>query len=269
MRKCQMCGYLVLGDGEICKHCGALLPRASLLVTSGAPPAASVTHAPQPAPPASPPPPSFGSPPPMDREYWNPPAAPLPQKPARSTPRVALVFIVVASMALGWVAVGRFFNDDKVPAGTSDFVAGNGVAYSSPDNTFTAEFPSQPVLKRQTIPVGSSSATMNLAQAQTDKYEVVAASMVLPIRIPEGQVDAALHEILDAGAQSQGAKIESEKPVTVNGATGIEVRAKVQDGYDARMLVVVSGSRVFFLGTHAVYGNDRLYDALLSSLVIF
>ena len=47
MRKCQSCGYLVLGDGDTCKHCDAPLPPAPLpraaatapvLVQSASPP---------------------------------------------------------------------------------------------------------------------------------------------------------------------------------------------------------------------------------------
>lgn len=256
-----MCGYLVLGDGEICNNCGCLLPRISALVTIGAPPAAPRTPAPSSA--------SFSGLLPVERGSWDAPS-PVPAKAARSnTPRAVLAFIAIASMALGWVAVDRVFQHDKLPAGTSSFVAGHGIPFSSPDHTFDAEFPVRPKLIQKRFSVASVVATLNLAQAQTDDYEVVAASMVLPIRVPDSDVDAAIHQILDAGAASQDAEILTEKKVSIEGASGIEVRAKVKDGYDARLLVVVSGSRFYLLGVHARFATNRLYDALVSSLIIY
>ena len=68
-------------------------------------------------------------------------------------------------------------------------MAGHGVSFSSPDHTFDARFPIDADLHRQVITVSSASATLNLAQAQTDDYEVVAASMVIPFSLPAGQVD--------------------------------------------------------------------------------
>ena len=273
-----MCGYLVLGEGEVCKHCGALLPRVSALVTIGGPPppAPAPPYAPAPArvmapAPEAPLPPSasFSAPPPMGRDPWDPPS-PVPVKTSRSnTPRALIAFIAVTSMVLGWVGMGQFFEHDKLPAGTKAFVAGHGVSFSSPDHTFDAQFPSQPKLIQKQFSVASSAVTLNLAQAQTDDYEVVAASMVVPVSMPDSEVDAAIDQILDAGAASQDTHILTRKKVTIQGASGIEVRAKIKDGYDARLLVVVSGSRFYLLGVHATVGTGRLYDALVSSLIIY
>ncbi len=182
---------------------------------------------------------------------------------------MVLAFVVIASMALGWVAMGQFLKHDKVPADAKDFVAGHGVSFSSPDHTFDAQFPSQPTLIQKQFSVVSSMTTLNLAQAQTADYEVVVASMVVPVRIPDSEVDAAIHQILEAGATAQDARITSEKKVTVVGAPGIEVRAKINDGYDARLLVIVSGSHFYLLGVHATSGVGRLYDALIASLIIY
>ena len=78
-----------------------------------------------------------------------------------------------------------------------------------------------------------------------------------------------LHEILNSGAASQGDTITSEARVTRDGAEGIEVRAKVSDGYDARLMVLISGSRIYLLGVHAKHGTARLYNALVASLVMY
>ena len=295
MRKCASCGYLLFGEGDTCKHCGVTLPlvSAGALVTSGAPAAsvpataaAPAAVSPLPSTPFAPPPialpppapPALAPPAPLPptsgrtavaREYWTPSPPPAPTKPSRSTPRALIAVISVASMALGWVAVGQFLHKDSIPAGTSAFVAGHGVVYSSPDHTFDARFPSTPTVEQRVISVSSASATLNLAQVQTDDYEVVAASLVLPVAVPPGQVDTVLHDILTAGAASQGDKIVSEKHVTHYGATGIEVQAKVTDGYDARLMVLISGPRVYLLGVHAKTGTGRLYDALVSSLIMY
>jgi hypothetical protein len=278
MRKCQMCGYLVLGDGEICKHCGALLPRVSALVAAGGPPPPAPAATPPrpaardmaPAPDAPlPAPASFSAPPPMGLDSWDPPS-PVPVKTSRSnTPRALIAFIAVASLVLGWTGMGQFFSNDKLPAGTKAFVSGHGIPFSSPDHTFDAQFPSPPTLMQRQFSVSSATVTLNLAQAQTDDYEVVAASMVVPVSMPDSEVDAAIDQILDAGAAAQDAHIVTRKKVTIEGASGIEVRAKIKDGYDARLLVVVSGSHFYLLGVHAKVGTGRLYDALVSSLIIY
>jgi hypothetical protein len=282
MRKCPDCGYLVFGDGDACKHCGAPLspaaaappyvaqPLPPVLVTSGAPP----------QPPLSVPPvlPPFyregasAAPPaqePIGREYWTPPTPVVVPSKRAGTPRSLIALISIVSMVLGFVAVNHVFNRNALPSGTSDFVAGRGIPYSSPDHTFDARFPMAPTVQQKPYSTPSGTVTMNLAQVQTDDYELVAASMVLPVSVSGERVDAVLHNILMEGANAQGAKIATETPITRYGATGLEVRAKVKDGYDARLVVLVSGSHVYFLGAHAKRGTVRLYDALMGSLVLY
>jgi hypothetical protein len=259
MRKCPDCGYLVFGDGDACKHCGAPLP-APVAAAVGVPPVLPpFTRDGAPA-----------SPPPVTREYWTPPD-PVAPPPAASnkSPRALVAIICVVAMALGWVTIGNLLNKDSLPSGTSDFVSGHGVAYSSPDHTFDARFPKAPTVERRPLSTPTASVTINLAQVQTDDYELVAASMVLPVSVPSAQVDTVLHDILRAGAESQGATISSEEKVTHYGATGIEVHAQVRDGYPARLMVLISRNHVYLLGAHAKHGTERLYDALVSSLVMY
>ena len=166
------------------------------------------------------PPDDFGAPDPalssgrgrtsFERDYWTPSDPPAPAKRASSTPRSLLILVSVLSMALGWVAFDHIVNRDSLPPGTSAFVAGHGVAYTSPDHTFDAQFPRTPTVDHRVLAVSTTTATLNLAQDQTDDYEVVAASLVLPVAVPAGQVDTVLHEILNSGAASQGDTITSE-----------------------------------------------------------
>ena len=93
--------------------------------------------------------------------------------------------------------------------------------------------------------------------------------MILPVTVPASEVDSALHQIIRADAASQGDSITGEQPVERDGATGIEVKAKVSDGYDARFLALIAGSRVYLFGVHAKHGTQRLYDALVASLVMY
>ena len=209
------------------------------------------------------------APEPIGGEYWTPPTPVVTAKRTSSTPRSLIVLISVMSMALGFVAVNHVFNRNALPSGTSDFVAGRGVPYSSPDHTFDARFPTTPTVEQKPFQTASGTVTMNLAQVQADDYELVAASLVLPVSVSGDRVDAVLHNILMEGANAQGAKISSETRITRYGATGLEVRAKVKDGYEARMVVLVSGSHVYFLGAHAKRGTVRLYDALMGSLVLY
>ena len=277
MRKCPACGYLVFGDSESCKHCGAPLAPAATApptappapVTSGAPPLTAMAvppPVPRAGPPsASPPPPT----PPIDRDYWSPPPPSAPAPSSRPKSRSVLVLVVVISMALGWVAFDHFANANALPPGTSAFVAGHGVPYTSPDHTFGAQFPATPTVESRVIPVSGTSATINMAHLQTDDYEIVAASMVLPISIPAAEVTPVLRDVLNKSATDQGDKIASQTEVNHFGVPGIEIRAKVSDGYTARFMVLISGSRIYLLGVHAKTGTDRLYDALLSSLTMY
>lgn len=276
MRKCQTCGYLVLGDGDECKHCGAPLPRAvaspvaaPALVPSAAPPAVPMAVPPVLPSFARAEPPGAARPPPtpVERDYWTPPTSSAPPTPARRSPRALLALIVIVSMALGWVAVEH--RHDPLPPGTSAFVAGQGVAYSSPDHTFDARFPATPTVESRVIPLSTSSATVNLAQSQTNDYEILAASMVLPQPVPADRLEAVLREVFNEIATAHSDKITKQTSVNRYGVPGIEVRAKVSDGYDARFIVLISGTRIYLLGVHAKLGTDRLYDALLGSLIMY
>ena len=123
-------------------------------------------------------------------------------------------------MAAGAFAVDRVLGADPLPSGTSAFVAGQGFRYSSPDHTFDARFPQAPTVSRETIPVATSSATISLAQVQTDDYEVVAGSMVLPIPIPSTDIGNTLEKILEQAVAAQDAKVTSETQINRYGVPG-------------------------------------------------
>jgi hypothetical protein len=285
MRKCPACGYLVFGDSERCKHCGAelpvlvgaaLAPGAPAAATPGPLPVALVAPPVPPVPPVLPrasydPAPAAAPVAAPGREYWTPePVVPraAPTR-SRSTPRVVLALICVVSMAFGYFAFTRVFESDPLPPGTSAFVHGQGVTYSSPDRTFNARFPFAPAAMQRRISVASASASLDIAQVQTDDYELVAASIVLPAAVPPARVDAVLHDIVLFGAIQQGDKVVSEQQITKYGVPGLEVNVSVDDGYDARMMVLASGTHFYLLGVHSKHATKRLFDALATSLIMY
>jgi hypothetical protein len=204
----------------------------------------------------------------MEYAQWNAPTpviAPAPRKSSRSL----VAIICVIAMALGWVGVEHQIHSNSLPPGTSAFVAGRGVSYSSPDHTFDARFPATPTVESRVIPLSMHSATIHMAELQTDDYEIVAASMVLPVALPSEQAGPVMHEVLTRAATDQGDKVTSQADVIQQGVPGIEVHVKVHDGYNARFLVLMSGSRLYLLGVHSKRATDRLYNALVSSLVMY
>jgi hypothetical protein len=204
----------------------------------------------------------------MEYAHWNAPA-PVIAPPTRKSSRSVIAIVCVIAMAFGWVAVEHQMHANSLPPGTSAFVAGRGVAYTSPDHTFDAQFPAPPTVESRVIPLSSSSATIHMAELQTDDYEIVAASMVLPVALPSEQVSPVMHEVLTRAATDQGDKVTSQSDVTQQGVQGIEVHVKVHDGYNARFLVLMSGAHLYLLGVHSKRGTDRLYNALVSSLVMY
>ena len=303
MRKCPACGYLLFGDAEACKHCGAALGAlvGAGLASGGAPAAAAPAAPPSspfaapptappvpqpfpPIPPVLPPAPRAAAPvaqepypgsapvAPIGREYWTPPTVSGPRVAPRESSggrRALLALICIASMAFGWVGYNRVFLSDPLPSGTSAFAQGHGFSYSSPDHTFDAQFPSAPTVYHRVIPVATSEATINLAQVQTDDYEIVAGSLVLPIPVPAAQVGAELHSIMNEAVVAQDAKVVKEHLITRFGVPGIEISASFKDTYPARFMMLVSNTHVYFLGVHSKHATQRLYNALVSSLIMY
>ena len=104
---------------------------------------------------------------------------------------------------------------------------------------------------------------------QTDDYEIVAGSMVLPIPVPAARVDAVLHSIMNEAVVAQDAKVVNEHQITRFGVPGIEISASCKDTYPARFMMLVSSTHVYFFGVHSKHATQRLYNALVSSLIMY
>jgi hypothetical protein len=79
-----------------------------------------------------------------------------------------------------------------LPAGTSSFVNGGGVTYTSADGAFLVQLPQSPMIDQRTITVDSVSATIYTAIAAGRDYEIGAASIALPLAISADRVNAVL-----------------------------------------------------------------------------
>ena len=293
MRKCRSCGYLLLGEGDSCTRCGAPLPA----LTSGVPVTAGATSAAAPAaapaswggpsapalprssfgrlsipPPVGPTAPASGpeGPPsalPALREAWQPVTMPAPVGRPGPT-RLGLVALAVSVALLSGAGVSRLLHSDPLPSGTSAFVNGGGVTYTSADGAFLVQLPQSPTIDQRTITVDSVSATIYTAIASGHDYEIGAASIALPISISPDRVNAVLESALAEGIHGSNGKLV-HKNVTMRGSQpAIEGRFNAPDGYKAHLLVVSSGSTLIMLIVHAKTGTDRLYKALETSLLV-
>ena len=186
----------------------------------------------------------------------------------RRSPALRIVIAVIVGIVL--VGGGATFLQDKnaLPSGTSDFAKGNGIAYSAPDHSYTAQFPSSPEESSQVIPVGATSLTMYMALNSTDNYELGVAEAALPVAIPQGQSTDALDAGIENAANGMHGSIESKVPTTVDGFPAEDARAKAGDGYPVRMLAIMTPRHVYILMVHSKTGADRLLDALKASFVM-
>jgi hypothetical protein len=301
MRKCRSCGSLLLGDVEACARCGAPLP-----VAVGASPAiaASASGSPSapPAPPAAPLPPATGPAPaqsapavpsygrlsipapvpvapvgtspsgggstgaPPLREAWQPVAIAVPVAAPRKKPwaRVALALAVIIVVGAGILHL----RSDPLPAGTSAFVAGNGVTYTSPDGVFQVQLPQNPQVEHETISVNGLSAPFYLGLVTSDSYEMGAASVVYPGSFDPARVNDALDAMATQGVKGANGTSVVKTPTMHGAEPAIDVKFKAGDGYSGRMLVVANGGSVVMLIVHAKSGTDRLFKALEESLLI-
>jgi len=207
-----------------------------------------------------------GAAPPL-REVWQPVVIESPAKAApRRKPWAVTALGVVIALVVG--AGVMHLRSDPLPAGTSAFVAGRGVTYTSPDGAFQAELPKQPEMDHQTLNVNGVHAQLYIALAQSDSYEMGVASVVLPVAVDPSRINDALDEMTSAGVKSANGTSVHKTLTTHGSLPALEVKFKAGDGYSGRMLVIASGSSLIMVLVHAKTGTDRLYKALEESLLI-
>jgi hypothetical protein len=202
-------------------------------------------------------------------EFWRPAPAPvIHTPPAKSTPKGLLALVLVVALLLAGAGYALHARSNALPSGTSAFVEGDGIVFSSPDGSYAAQFPEEPVVDSQPMTIESVTVSVSSATVRTDDYELAAASMTLPVSPPADEVNRLLEASLDGGAQRADADVVSRKRVTRGGLPGIDAKLKAPDGYEARALVMLSSSHLYVLFVHSKTGTDELFDAFDASFVV-
>jgi hypothetical protein len=178
-----------------------------------------------------------------------------------------IVISVIIALVIGAAGI-NYLNKDKLPSGTSDFARGNGIPYSAPDHSYTAQFPAAPEESSQQVPAGGYVLTMYMALNSTDSYEIGIAEAALPVSIPAYRTSDALDSGLNNAADGMKGKIESKAETTVDGFPAADAHAKAGDGYAVRMLGIITPHHIYVLMVHSKTGSDRLFEALKSSFVM-
>lgn len=288
MRKCGSCGYLLLGDGDSCGRCGALLPAAAAGPAAAPGPAVAQDPAaplrspfgrlsiPAPVPVAATTPAAAsgaGSPPPPapdTRSQWSPAVPPEMVTVASGAPRATRLGVIALVMALAFAAGFGVMHlrSDPLPAGTSAFVDGKGVTYTSTDQSFQVRLPQAPTLDTSTMTLNSMTATIFTATTEGNGYQIAVASIEFPDRLTSAQVKAALDAAFKERISIEGGKVE-QKDLTMRGTLpAVEGRVDAGGGRHAHMLIVASDTALVLIAVAAKSGTDRLYKALEASLVV-
>jgi hypothetical protein len=270
MRKCTSCEYLLFGDGDTCNHCGAVMPRvmaaaAAAPVLEALPGSAWRNSLPSTPPPPLAPPPGASMTTTAEADFWRPPVttATAPARKSRGTALMLIVLLVLGAGAYTFYTTQR----DKVPAGTSDYVAGKGVEFVASDGSYSVRLPDEPQVMQQPLTVQNATVTLNAALVSTDEYELGAASVKLPTTVPAAQTENVLEGSLEGGISNVDGALVSKKHIERGGVPGIDAKFKAPDGYSAHIVVLVDGSRLYMLFSHAKTGTDRLFKALDESFI--
>jgi hypothetical protein len=200
---------------------------------------------------------------------WQPQPVPYVTTPARSTPkRGMLAMALVVVLLLGGVGYAVIAARNALPPGTSAFVAGHGVDYNAPDNSFSVQFPVAPKAESQPMNFQGALLQINEATVEADDYEMAAASVVLPVAIPADRVDALLDDSLHGGFAGANGSVAHSKHTTRGGLPAVDATIKSPDGYGARVMVIVWDNKLYLFGVHAKSGVDRLFAAMDKSLTL-
>jgi hypothetical protein len=214
--------------------------------------------------PPAPVPPATSQPAP---EIWRPIVSAAPTSPSVRTFPTGIVLALVGLLILGAAGFTFISNRNSLPAGTGDFVAGNGVSFTAPDRSYTALFPAAPKVEHAPVTVGGVTTQVALASVSSDSYEMGSASFDLRIPVPVEVVDSILVGALNGGVARAGGDLVAKEQITRGGLPAIDAKFKAPDGYSARVLVVLKHSRIYVLFVHAKSGTDKLFDAFDKSFV--
>lgn len=281
MRTCGECGYLLPEAWDACKRCGApvaqlpssaaFVPRAPVAAVASGP---SVRAAPEPGAAHEAYDARYAAPvrlgiPPAAPEQHQPWAAPaVPPGRGRSWPvAVAVVAIVIvgAGAWFGWKALRA---PAPLPAEARAYVDGAGVAYEPFNQGFRVRMTKSPIESTQTVSQGGLSVVVTMGHIEHDgRYEMLAGGADLGIVIQPELAHSMLSGVATGiVAAEPGVDIVDQRMLQFEGWPALDVRLTAPDGHPARALVVLAGSRLVIIFTHATSDNDDLFEAMQDSL---
>lgn len=189
--------------------------------------------------------------------------APLvrPHAPTRRVPAVA-VLAVVALVVGGWFGWQSFNGGEGPPAGTAGYLDGGGVAHEPFNQGYSARFPRTPTETSQSFSAAGVTITMQLSIIEDDQWELGVGSMDMGVALPASELEAMAEQAAAASGSALGRVTVTEH----EGRPALDVDMEGPDGYPARMLVVVDGTRVLVAIVHSSSATDDLYDELVESL---
>jgi hypothetical protein len=293
VQKCDKCGYLIPPAWEECRRCSAAVdaPAPVPATTAVAPPWSPNAAAPPAAPPIASPPASG-----YDERYASTARIGLPGAPTSngagpfnpyervpaassqwssgttvkrapsSLKKIAALTLMLVGGFMGWKYVQAWRN--SVPEEVKEYVDGGGVEYAPPGLGYSVRLPEQPVEDAQTRDVNGMTVTVHIACNQKDRWEACAGVTQLPVALDDAQAESAMRAAVSAGNAAAQGEIASTELTTHAGMPAMEAELEAPDGYPARVLVVLSGSRMFMLVAHSAQGTDQIYDEMVESLQI-
>jgi hypothetical protein len=191
---------------------------------------------------------------------------PVSSGPPRATRLGVIALVMALAFAAGFGVM--HLRSDPLPAGTSAFVDGKGVTYTSTDQSFQVLLPQAPTLDTSTVTLNSMTATIFAATTEGNGYQIAVASIEFPDRLTSAQVQAALDAAFRERISVAGGKVE-QKDLTMRGKLpAVEGRFDAGGGRHAHMLIVASDTALILIAVAATSGTDRLYKALEASLVV-
>jgi hypothetical protein len=295
VRQCEQCGYLLPEAWETCKRCGTAVTR-----TASVPAVRSADRVPvgeasaTPAPPAAwagPSPvraigdgfdprysapvrvgfPGDGAPTVADRPDvggWQPPPIRPPARANPLRPAIVAIAVVAVIVAGGWFAWQRLRAEPALPAEAVSYIEGAGVAYEPFNQGYRVRLPRAPLETTGTVDQGGVSVTYSEAYVEHEgRYEIHTGAADLPIVVPAEVVNELLSDAAtSAVAAALGSELLEQEHTQFAGRPALDAKLEAPDGHPARVLVVLDGSHIVAVFTHATSRNDDLFEAVTASL---
>lgn len=200
---------------------------------------------------------------------WEPtPLTPVARRARASrAPAMLSVLVLVGLGAGGFFGWRVLWAGPEPPAAVRAYLDGGGTTYEPFNLGYAVRLPATPVESSESFTVEGVMLTMQMALIEDDEYEVGVAAMDLGFVVPSEMLDQ-VFQMSVAGAVSAepGTELRGQTRTEFDGRPAVDVDLEAPDGYDARAMIIVDGSRVYGLFSHATAANDALFQALRDSL---